>query len=432
MTPPDARRDLVDSLLQSCWVLEEARARVLAEWDGEFASDAERTRERADRARRLLTDRGIDVPEHIVEPHTDWVRVLCGSRPDEVPLGAAVLQRFGHWTDVYVKPYLGADAARFEELGHGELRFPTPARDITREEVYLPSTDLPDGRRFVVFTDTHVGAQGILDLARSAVQDINRLGPEFVVCPGDLTDDGEPAQFERFREVVEGIEAPTYAVLGNHDAVRRSTRDPVGAELFAEVFGEKPVDRVLECGELQVALVDSTDPTPSPFPDWDLARGGFRDDAGGVNNGALAPGQAEALASKLDPDRPALVVLHHELQPFAGFPPVMFGMRQEDSDTLLEALRGHRIVGFVAGHTHRSFLTEAEGDGTRVPVLEIPALKDWPYCYTVVSVDGNGVRISVRQLSDAELVWSRAQRVPPIYVNYVLGPGQALEHTFEL
>src|SRR5207244_3634923 len=104
-------------------------------------------------------------------------------------------------------------------------------------------------------------------------------------------------------------------------------------------------DVVLECGGTQVALMDSTDPTPSPFPDWDLGRGGFREDAGGVNGGTYEPGQADAMAARLDPSAPALVVQHHEMQPFAGFPPLMFGLRPEDSDALVSALSGHRVLG---------------------------------------------------------------------------------------
>ncbi len=426
--PTEARADLVEALIQSCWLVETARANVLAEWGGQFGPDADGARERADRILDVLATRDIEVPEHVADAHTAWIRSLCGSRPDEVPLGAGVVHRLGDWTNVYIAPYLD-DADTFRTVGEAELRFPVEPRDMERHEAVLPTHDLPPGRRFVIFTDIHIGAPHAAELARRTVEDINAVSPEFVLCPGDITDDGEPDQYSLCKEILDGIDAPTYAVLGNHDAVRRSTVSPEGAELFAERFGEPPRDRVLEIGGLQVALVDTTDPTPSPFPDWDLARGGFRDDAGGTNNGALGPGQAEALASRIDPARPALLVLHHELQPFAGFPPVMFGIRRADSDALVDALSGHRLVGIVAGHTHRSARTEVDGG---LPQLEIPSLKDWPYCHTVVGVDDIGAHVSVRQLSDPDLVWERAREVPPIYLNYVLGPLSAPEHTFRI
>lgn len=426
--PTEERRDLVDALIQSCWLVETARGNLLAQWGGDFVPEADGARSRADRILELLRERDVEVPEGVADPHTAWLRSLCGSRPDEVPLGAGLVNRLAAWTDVYIAPYLD-DADAFRALGEAELRFPVEPRDMERDEAMLPTPELPPGRRFVIFTDIHVGAAHAAELARRTVDDINTVDPEFVLCPGDITDDGEPDQYALCKEILDGIEAPTYAVLGNHDAVRRSTRAPEGADLFAQHFGEPLRDRVVEIGELQVALVDSTDPAPSPFPDWDLARGGFREDAGGTNNGALEPGQAEALASRLAPGRPTLLVLHHELQPFAGFPPVMFGLRRDDSEALVDALSGHRLVGIVAGHTHRSALTTVDGG---IPQLEVPALKDWPYCSTLVGVDDDGVHVSVRQLSDRDLVWERARKVPPIYLNYVLGPRSAPEHTFPL
>jgi predicted phosphodiesterase len=422
----EPRADLVDALIQSCWLVESARARLLGRWNGEFAEEAAQVSTRAELIRDILHARGTAVPDHVADAHADWIESLCGAAPTDVPLGAAVLQRLGHWSDVYVTPYAGADFAALEEV---ELRFPVPPRHLERAEAYLRPAEPPDGRRFVVLTDIHIGAAGTDELARRAVEEINALRPEFVVVPGDITDDGEPEQFEHVSDVLRGLEAPVHVVLGNHDAVCRSTREPVGAELFAAAYGEKPVDRVIECGPVQVVLVDSTDPTASPFPDWDLARGGFRDDAGGVNNGAFAPGQVEALAARIDPGRPALLVMHHELQPFAGFPPVMFGVREQDSEALFGALSAHRILGVVAGHTHRSALTHV---GPGVAQLEVPALKDWPYTYTVMTVNEGAVHATVRQLGDTDLVWRRAEHVPPIYLNYVLGPLSALDHSFPL
>lgn len=430
MTQPDARPDLVDALIRSCWLVEGGRARVFAAWGGEYADEGERTARRAEMIRRILSDRAAAVPEDVLDAHTEWVASLVGPRPDSVPLGAAVLQRFADWTNIYMTPYLGEGAEEFRKLGEGELRFPVPPRHATEDEIVLASPELPPGRRFVILTDIHIGAEGTGTNAEVAVRDVNVVAPEFVIVPGDITEDGEPEQYVRAAEILAGLDAPVHAVLGNHDRVQRSTREPVGRELFATAFGREPADTVVEIGALQVALIDSTDPVPSPFPDWDLARGGFREDSGGVNNGALEPGQARALAERLDPERPTLLVLHHELQPFPAFPPVMFGLRDADSAELLEALAAHRLVGVVAGHTHRSALLGV-GDGS-VPQLEVPSLKDWPYTYTVVGVEDDRVQVTWRQISDREFVWKRGEHVPPIYLNYVTGPLSRVTHTFEL
>lgn len=432
MAPPEARWDLVEGLLQSMLVLESSRARLLAAWAGEFSGDADNAAKRADRLLRLVREMQIDLPAPaIVDGFADSLRTVCGAAPADVHLGAAFLARLGAWPDTYAGPYLADDAEEFAALGRAELRFPAPARTLTEDEAVLASGEPLDRPRFAILTDIHVGNARAEPLARRAVADINQAGVDFVVVPGDITDDGEPEQFALAKQILDELDAPVHVVLGNHDTVRRSTRAECGAELFADAFGYPPRDVVLRCGELQVALVDTSDPTACPFPDWDLAGGGFRDDSAGVWSGALREGQPAALADSLDPARPTLLVQHHELQPFTGFLPISFGLRGPDSDALLGALSEHRIVGVVAGHTHRSAATHV-GPREDVPQLEVPAIKDWPFCWALVSVSEDAVVVSTRQIDDRGLVWHHAEELPPIIVNFMLGPQASLEHRFDL
>ena len=428
----DVRRDLVEGLLQAVFVVEKARSGVLRGWGGDFANEAEGATKRTDRLERLLRDMSISVPvPGIQDGHTAWLRALCGQTPTSVALGAALLQRFGAWPDVYAEPYLGNDFDEFRTLGEAELRLPTTDERLTQESAFLPAPETPDGRRYAILTDVHIGADGADELARLAVADINASGVEFVVLPGDITDDGEPEQFALAKQILDGLEVPYHAVLGNHDAVQRSTRAENGALLFADAFGRPSRDTLVRCGDVQIAIVDSSDPTACPFPDWDLSSGGFRDDAAGVWSGALEPGQASALASQLDPSMPVLLILHHELQPFPGFPPVSFGLRQTDSDELLSALSGHRLAGIVAGHTHRSAALHV-GPSEDVPQLELPALKDWPYCWTLVTITDDAIHVTPRQIADRDAVWERSRNLYPIYRNHALGPLTSLDHRFEL
>src|SRR5207245_11515155 len=92
-------------------------------------------------------------------------------------------------------------------------------------------------------------------LAPLAIQDINALAPEFVVVPGDITDDGEPGQFASIKEILDGLSCPYYVAPGNHDAVQRSTRGGFGAKLFAEAFGFEPADEIIHFAELALAIV---------------------------------------------------------------------------------------------------------------------------------------------------------------------------------
>lgn len=426
MTEP--RADLLRGLLQSCYVIEHARAGVQREWGGAFLADAERTDQRAQRLGRLLDERSIRRPDEVVAPHTDWFRGLCGAHPEEVALGAAVLHTFGKWSDVFCEPWLGPDAEAFQALGAEHTRVDMPLRTMTEDEAILPQPELPSGRRFVVLTDVHIGSLGRDMLARAAVDDINDLEPEFVVIPGDFTEDGEPEQFAQAKEIFDGLRCPYHVVLGNHDAVQRSTREPFGEKFYAETFGTEAVDHVLGCGDLQVALVDTTDPTASPFPDWDIARGQVGGEAAGVDSGALRPGQADALAARVDPAKRVLLVQHHELHPFPGFPPVKFALREEDAAAELAAFAGHDLVGVIAGHTHRSAALRV-GDGS-VQQLEIPSLKDWPYTYSVVGVRDDAVQVVVRQISNTAAVWDAARGLIPIMRRFALGPLSDLSYTF--
>ena len=427
---PGAREDLVRSSLQSCYVIEHARANLQHTWGGPFESDAQRTAQRADRLGRLLDERGYRRTDEVIAPHTQWFESLCGSRPDEVPLGSAVLHTFGKWGEVYAGPYLGADFDEFRMLGAEHARVDMEFREMFEDEAILPTPEHPEGPRFVVFTDIHIGSKGREALARAAVADINAMAPEFVVIPGDITEDGEPEQFRLVREILDGLASPYYVVPGNHDTVQRSTREPFGEKFFAEAFGFEPADRVVELGDLQVALVDSTDPTPGPFPDWDIATARIGGEAAGVDSGALRPGQAETLAQRLDPTRPAVLVQHHELHPFPGFPPVRFALREEDAEAELAALANHRLVGVIAGHTHRSAVLEV-GSGS-VKQLEVPALKDWPFAFSVCTLTDAGLRVDVRQVSDRKAVLRMTKGLPPLMTRFAFGPLSDLTYTFSL
>jgi 3',5'-cyclic AMP phosphodiesterase CpdA len=272
----------------------------------------------------------------------------------------------------------------------------------------------------VILTDIHIGSARRDVLARQAIADINEIAPEFVVVPGDITEDGEPQQFLEFRSILDELACPYYVVPGNHDVIQRSTREPRCEEFWRAAFGTEPVDHVVECGDLQIALVDSTDPTASPFPDWDVSKGSVGGEAAGVDSGALRPGQIEELVARLDKNKPVLLVQHHELHPFPGFPPVKFALREEDSEAELAALKDFNLIGVIAGHTHRSARLQV-GDGS-VTQLEIPSLKDWPFAFSVAGLSDDGLQVVVRQISDREAIWSFAKGLLPLMRRFAIGP----------
>lgn len=425
-----ARPDLIRASLQSCYVIEHARTGVMRKWGGPFDRDADRTAQRADRLGRLLDGRSLRRPDEVIEPHTFWFESVVGSSAEEVPLGSAVLHSFGRWAEAFAGPYLGDDLDDFRMLGAEHARVDLEFRSMLEDEAILSAPPDRAGRKFVVLTDLHVGSKAGNLLLPIAVRDINEIAPELVVIPGDITDDGEPDQFRLVKEILDGLECPYYVVPGNHDTVQRSTREPFGAKFFAEAFGAEPSDQVVDFGDLQIALVDSTDPTPGPFPDWDVATARIGGVAAGVDSGALRPGQADALAERLDKSRPVLVVQHHELHPFPGFPPVRFAMREEDAGAELDALTDHNVLGVVAGHTHRSCVLKVGERG--VTQLELPSLKDWPFSFAVCTLDDKQLTVDVRQVSERDAVWGMVKGLPPLMRRFAFGPLSDLNYVFEL
>lgn len=81
-----------------------------------------------------------------------------------------------------------------------------------------------DGLRVVQLSDIHFGPRTPLPLVRAALEEANRFDPDLVVLTGDyLTHSQEDVV--TLRDHVGGLQAPTVAVLGNHDV----RVDPEGA-----------------------------------------------------------------------------------------------------------------------------------------------------------------------------------------------------------
>lgn len=83
--------------------------------------------------------------------------------------------------------------------------------------------------RFAVLSDT----QRWYDETGAAVRAINsRDGIDFVLHAGDLADFGMRAEFERQRDILNGLRVPYVVILGNHDCLA------TGEEIFRKIFGE--------------------------------------------------------------------------------------------------------------------------------------------------------------------------------------------------
>lgn len=82
--------------------------------------------------------------------------------------------------------------------------------------------------RFAVISDT----QRWYDETEEAVRTLNRRDDlDFVLHTGDLADFGMRSEFERQRDILNGLRVPYVVVLGNHDCLA------TGEEIFRKIFG---------------------------------------------------------------------------------------------------------------------------------------------------------------------------------------------------
>ena len=194
-------------------------------------------------------------------------------------------------------------------------------------------------------SDLHVTADGrdvcglvpTNTMTKRAVAAILRLAPrpDLVIVSGDLTERGDPADYDALALLLAPLPMPVFAVPGNHDR-REAMRAAFARAGFLPQ--QSPLNFTIDAGALRVIGLDSL--------------------VEGQSHGALLPESLDFLDRALSsaPDRPAIVMLHH--------PPFVCGIAHMDRMRLLDGaeefgriMSGHRQVQrIVTGHVHRPVL----------------------------------------------------------------------------
>jgi calcineurin-like phosphoesterase family protein len=428
-----ATDDTITDLLRSGWLVEKSRQAVYQEWssiDERFGDSADRTGRRAEIIKGSLEGRGR-TDDRLVEAHANWMRALGGRTPGEVPFGDIFLVRLGDWVEAHVGPFLADGRDEIVALGEQErsaIKWPeTLPAPPPFEHVQTPPVEPPGERhfRFGILADLHVGSPAGEQTARAAVADLNESGAELVIQLGDLTDHGDKEEFALAARVLDELQMKCVTVMGNHDAFSVGEERLAGREYYREFFGREPDGMLLEHKGIRFAALDSVEHGISPFPPFNLVTGTFDEGHGGaVVRGALTPAQHEILAEVAAPGSgPAFVFLHHPPQPFTSFPPVLFGLRDQDSGRLHATADSGNVWGVFAGHTHRNARTRTYG---RVPVHEIATPRDYPCGYALVDVGESGYAFHFHQISDDELLRECYGRAGTIHRRYGRGADHEL------
>jgi hypothetical protein len=426
----DAAADIVEDLLRSGWIIERARAEVYRRWaaagGGRWADSSARAAARAAVVERSLEQASRAPDSDLVEGHAAWITNLVGERSDVEPLAPIFMTRIGDWVEAHISPFLEDGADELMRLGAIErdgVPFPTelpaapPFEPLETIDVAAPGPAL---FRFGILGDLHFGSRGGRRMATAAIDDLNQSGAELVVQLGDLTDRGNRDEFEGAREALSKLTMPVTTMLGNHDVFSYKEDRLAGREYYPATFGREPDGVMLEHKGVRFAVLDSAEHGTSPFGPFSLVTGTFSEGQGGaIVRGSLTPAQHDILADVAAPGSgPAFIFLHHPPQPFTGFPPVIFGLRDQDSGRLHATCDSGNVWGVFAGHTHRNARTRTFGT---VPAQEVAIPRDYPFGYALVDVAATGYAYRFLQISDKELLNKASTRASAIHRRYARG-----------
>ncbi len=426
MATPDLASDLVNDLLRASWLVEAARARIFGDWGkADAASGAER---RAALVAEALAGQPKGKDEGLLDPHVAWMRSLVGNDPAKTPLADWFLSRLADWVDGHAGGFLAPSVAEeMAFLGMSEkegLEWPgeLPAAPPF-EPLDLPRLETPDGKifRFGILGDLHIGHPRGEKMARAAIADLNKADVDLVIQLGDITDHGHRSEFELAAQILGDLEPELFTMMGNHDVLSIEEERLSGRDYYPTSFGRAPDGVLHEHKGIRFAILDSAEYSASPFSPFDIVAGSFVGGPGGaIVRGSLTPPQHEILAEVAAPGSPpAFVFLHHPPQPFTGFPPVLFGLREADAGRLHAVIDSGNVWGVFAGHTHRNARTRTYGT---VPAQEVGIARDYPFGFATVDVGDNGYAYNWQQLSDNELLEESYKLAGTILRRYGAGP----------
>ena len=243
----------------------------------------------------------------------------------------------------------------------------------------------PELCRIATVSDCHVGEKGFgylfemeeppgvepyaIRCLRAAGAAAVAWGAQLLVVKGDLTQRAQVDELDAALELLAGLGIPVVVAPGNHEVKRRAT-DWAAAVRAAGLVAVGPVEpHVVDLPGLRVVVGDTT----------------IRHH----HTGTLGNGRAEALIEAVSGGEPALVCLHHQLEPHrhhTHWPP---GIGGPEAVPFLDRLAEAAPRSWVTtGHTHRN---RGRRHGP-LTVTEVGSTKDFPGTWAGYAVHHGGMR----------------------------------------
>ncbi len=216
-------------------------------------------------------------------------------------------------------------------------------------------------------SDPHVGSPYFVpNLMNRVIVELNELGPDAVICTGDLTNEGYRQEYKTWVAYQQRIEAPVYTVTGNHDARN------VGYLHFEELVG--PRHWTVDVKGVRVVGVDSSEPD--------------------LNEGQVGRERYEWIREQFGaPAELKIFALHHHLLPVPGT-----GRERNvvaDAGDVLEVLIRAGVHIVLTGHKHVPYVWRIENlyvaNAGTVASLRLRGYTK--PCYNVLEFEGDEVKI---------------------------------------
>lgn len=258
----------------------------------------------------------------------------------------------------------------------------------------------PERCRVATISDCHVGetsfgfAFGMAEpdgpepyairCLRAATQAAVAWGAQLLVVKGDLTQRATVDELDAALAILADLGIPVVMAPGNHEVKRGATDWASAARAAGLVAVGRVEPEVVDLPGLRVVVGDTTIPHH--------------------HHGTLADGRADAfMAAASDADRPVLMALHHQFEPYrfrSCWPP---GIDGGQAVPFLDRLAGAAPRTWVTtGHTHRN---RGRRHGP-LTVTEVGSNKDFPGTWAGYVAHDTGMRqTSFHVTGDATDAW---------------------------